>query len=117
MPRPVIGTWVKSKDEIIFITEILAAGSLKSFIKKVLYFKRCAYLYYIHSALFIYFEGQSNQMESSQAVVQRHFERTRLPSLVRPSRDPPRSEGPLYMVHCRQLSLFHTSQLVRQYLH
>lgn len=28
------GTWVKSKDEIIFITEILAAGSLKTFIKK-----------------------------------------------------------------------------------
>jgi WNK lysine deficient protein kinase len=29
------GTWVKSKDEIIFITEILGAGSLKSFIKRV----------------------------------------------------------------------------------
>jgi WNK lysine deficient protein kinase len=31
------GTWVKSRDEIIFITEILAAGSLKQFIKKVRY--------------------------------------------------------------------------------
>jgi len=29
------GTWVKSRDEIIFITEILGAGSLKQFIKKV----------------------------------------------------------------------------------
>ena len=29
------GTWVKSADEVIFITEILAAGSLKTFIDKV----------------------------------------------------------------------------------